>query len=71
VNLFSTNWKKWGMTTKDILDLWDAIRSIREDIEKLKKADQEINPDFLMRSYNSIVERLDAMQKDVDTFKSR
>jgi hypothetical protein len=71
VNLFSTDWKKWGMATKDILDIWDAIRSIREDIEKLKKADQEINPDFLMRSYNSIVERLDAMQKDVDTFKSR
>ncbi len=71
MNLFTTDWKEWRMTTKDILDLWDAVRSIREDIEKLKKADQEINAEFLMRSYNSIVERLDVMQKDVDTVKSR
>lgn len=64
-----TNWEKWRMATKDIMDIWDAIRSIREDIEKLKKADTEINSDFLNRSYQSVAERLDIMQKDIDTLK--
>jgi uncharacterized protein YlzI (FlbEa/FlbD family) len=56
---------------KDLNDIWDAIRSIRKDIDLLQKADQAINADFLKRSYDSIIERLEEMQKDIDTFKSR
>lgn len=58
-----------SMVTKDISDLWDAVKTMREDIKSLKKADETINADFLMRSYNSIVERLDVIQKDLDNLK--
>lgn len=71
MNVFIVDWEKWGMVTKDILDLWDAIRMIRDDIESLKQKDIEINADFLHRSYQSIIEKLDVIQKDVDTLKSR
>lgn len=54
---------------KDIADLWDVIRSIRTDIDKLKKVDESANIDFLLRSYNSITEKLEVMQKDLDTLK--
>ncbi len=57
------------VTDKDLMDIWDAIRSIRTDVDRLRKADQAINAEFLIRSYNSVVERLDAMQKDLDTIK--
>ena len=50
------------VTDKDLSDVWDAIRSIRTDIEKLKKTDEAANIDFLQRSYTSIVERLDVMR---------
>lgn len=56
---------------KDLDDLWDAIRSIRKDIDALQKADQAINADFLQRSYNSVIEKLELIQKDVDDVKSR
>jgi|GEM_PF-4964352 len=71
MNVFIVDWLKWSMVTKDILDLWDAVRMIREDIETLKQKDIEINADFLHRSYQSISERLDIIQKDIDTLKSR
>lgn len=54
---------------KDLQDIWDSIRSIRTDIEKLKKIDEAVNVEFLLRSYQSITERLDVMQKDLDTLK--
>lgn len=54
---------------KDIADIWDSIRSIRADIDKLKKADEAVNADFLARSYTSIVEKLEVMQKDLDTIR--
>lgn len=57
------------VTDKDISDIWDAIRSIRTDIELLKKTDEAANIDFLQRSYTSIVERLDMMQQDIDALK--
>ena len=57
------------VTDKDISDVWDAIRSIRTDIELLKKTDEAANIDFLQRSYTSIVERLDMMQQDIDALK--
>lgn len=50
-------------------DIWEAIRSIRVDIAKLKKADEDINAEFLIRSYNSIIEKLELMQKDIDSIK--
>ena len=59
------------MATKDILDIWDAIRQIREDLKKLQDADRNINIEFLSRSYDSVVEKLELIQKDVDTLKSR
>lgn len=57
------------VTDKDLSDVWDAIRSIRTDIELLKKTDEAANIDFLQRSYTSIVERLDMMQQDIDALK--
>lgn len=57
------------MTEKDIADIWDAIRSIRLDIDKLRKANETVNADFLARSYTSIVEKLEVVQKDIDTLK--
>jgi hypothetical protein len=59
------------VNNKDITDLWDVVRSLREDIRKLQEADTAMNADFLRRSYESVVERLDTMQKDLDTLKSR
>lgn len=59
------------MATKDILDIWEAIRQMRADIKALQDASRDMNTEFLNRSYASIVERLDEMQKDVDTIKSR
>lgn len=61
------------MTTmdKDISDIWDAIRAMRKDIADLKQKDIEINADYLYRSYESLTEKLEIIQKDVDTFKSR
>lgn len=50
-------------------DIWEAIRSIRVEIANLKKADEAINADYLLRSYNSIIERLELMQKDIDSVK--
>lgn len=69
MNLFITDWKKWAMATKDILDIWDAIRSIRDDIAKIKDQNMPGSIDFLNRSYSSIIERLEAMQKDFDSLK--
>ena len=57
------------VTDKDISDIWDAIRSIRTDIELLKKTDEGANIDFLQRSYTSIIERLDMMEQDIDALK--
>ena len=57
------------VTDKDISDIWDVIRSIRTDIDKLKKTDEAANIDFLQRSYTSIIERLDMMEQDIDALK--
>lgn len=56
---------------KDMSDIWDAIRTMRKDISDLKQKDIEMNADYLHRSYQSIVEKLEVIQKDVDTLKSR
>lgn len=56
---------------KDMTDVWDAIRTIRKDIADLKQKDIEMNAEYLHRSYQSIVEKLEILQKDVDTLKSR
>lgn len=59
------------MATKDIMDLWDVVRSLREDVKKLQQADTAMNADFLRRSYESVIEKLEMMQKEIDTIKSR
>lgn len=59
------------MVNKEMLDVWEAIRAIRNDVKQLQDTDKAMNLSFLNRSYDSIVERLDVLQREIEALKAR